>query len=332
MEFVKQGHEVTLVAGKEYEPTTPSTLPIKVLYFRSAMPWLFVPSLLPFHPQLIPYLRKHKNEFDVIISSDIFSINSFLAATIATDKTILWNEQGKHNRKFFKIPSLIWYQVVVRLCMQKVRVTSRSPIAERFALQFGMNVLPVVIDHGIDERIFYAQCEKEPFFIISARLDAYKNVLSILVQYKRYTELYPDAPHRLYIAGSDAGELERLQAYVVEHQLEDQVVFLGRVSQTVLADYMRRATCMLCNSLKESNMISIDESIASGTPVITNTVPYSYEWIKQYQLGIAKDNWTAEDIHEVVRNNSRYVTNCIAYAPQLSLSLLPQKFIQLVHS
>lgn len=72
-------------------------------------------------------------------------------------------------------------------------------------------------------------------------------------------------------------------------------------------------------------MLSIGEAIVAGTPVLTNTVPYSHEWITQNKLGIVKDNWTEEDMHEIVMNNQYYVDNCSRYSSQLLLSELPNQ-------
>jgi hypothetical protein len=40
-----------------------------------------------------------------------------------------------------------------------------------------------------------------------------------------------------------------------------------------------------------------------------------------------KDNWTEDDMHEIVTNNQYYVNNCLLYSSQLLLSGLPNKFV-----
>lgn len=72
IEFVNQGHEVTLVAAEDYKPTNQQDFPIEIVYFRSMLPKLFLPTVLPFHPQLIHFIKKHKEQFDMIISSRNF--------------------------------------------------------------------------------------------------------------------------------------------------------------------------------------------------------------------------------------------------------------------
>ena len=63
IEFVNQGHEVTLVAAEDYKPTNQQDFPIEIVYFRSMLPKLFLPTVLPFHPQLIHFIKKHKEQF-----------------------------------------------------------------------------------------------------------------------------------------------------------------------------------------------------------------------------------------------------------------------------
>jgi 1,2-diacylglycerol 3-alpha-glucosyltransferase len=65
-------------------------------------------------------------------------------------------------------------------------------------------------------------------------------------------------------------------------------------------------------------MVSIPESIASGTPVVTNLQPASADYIRQEKLGIAKDGWDAYDLKEIIDNNPVYVENCIRYRPKLT--------------
>jgi 1,2-diacylglycerol 3-alpha-glucosyltransferase len=327
IEFVNQGHEVTLIAAEEYKPTYQQDFPIEIVYFRSMLPKLFLPTVLPFHPQLIHFIRKHKGQFDMIISSEIFSFNSLFAACLVPDKTLIWQESGNHNRKFFRLPSLIWYHLVARAFMRKVRVIPRSLIAGKFAKQFGLNVFSNFIDHGVDGKVFHFQKEKKASFIVIAHLDRDKDVISIIISYKKFIERYSDRQYSLYIIG-EGEESENLKDYVQSNQLSNQVFFLGRIPQRELSKYLSESVCLLCNSRKELNMLSIGEAIVAGTPVLTNTVPYSHEWITQNKLGIAKDNWTEEDMYEIVMNNRYYVDNCSRYSSQLLLSELPNKFIK----
>lgn len=107
------------------------------------------------------------NEFDMIISSEIFSFNSLFAACLVPEKTLIWQEAGDHNRKFFKLPSLIWYHIVARTCMRKVKVIPRSLVAGRFIKQFGLKVSSDFIDHGVDGKVFISRkIRKTPLLLL----------------------------------------------------------------------------------------------------------------------------------------------------------------------
>lgn len=60
---------------------------------------------------------------------------------------------------------------------------------------------------------------------------------------------------------------------------------------------------MLVYTEKDNNMISIVESIAVGTPVLTTTVPYNASYITEYGLGIADDNWNCDTLKEITDKN-----------------------------
>lgn len=326
LEFVRQGHEVTLAAAADYRPVEQQDFPMEILYFRSAMPKVFLPTVLPLHPQLIHFIRKNRKRFDLIISSEVFSFNSLFAACLSPGNTIVWQESGKHNRKFLRIPSFVWYNVVARLFMRGVKVVPRSDIAAGFVRQFGLNVSSEPVSHGVDGRVFHPRKEKNRSFVVVAHLDKEKNVMSVLSAFKRFKEKYSDR-YVLYVIG-EGEEYGNLADYVRDNRLEKWIFFLGRISQKRLSYYVGSAACLLCNSRKEMNMLSLGEAVVSGTPVLTNTVPYNHKCIIENQLGIAKDDWTEEDMHEIVVNNPLYVNNCLRYASRLLLSELPDQFIK----
>ena len=75
-------------------------------------------------------------------------------------------------------------------------------------------------------------------------------------------------------------------------------------------------------------MISIVESIAVGTPVVTTEVPLNASYIKKFELGIAAE-WTDKDLIDVVKNNDEYVRNCLSYRKILSNDAKVREFIDI---
>ena len=75
-------------------------------------------------------------------------------------------------------------------------------------------------------------------------------------------------------------------------------------------------------------MVSIVESIAAGTPVVTSPVPFNASYIKKASLGIVKQNWNFETLEEVCNKDQLYVNNCIKYRELLSNVYCAKQFNQ----
>lgn len=103
-----------------------------------------------------------------------------------------------------------------------------------------------------------------------------------------------------------------------ELKLSESVRFLGFLPQQTLNKYIRESLCFLINTRKDLNMVSIPESIVSGTPILTNTQPASAGYIQANKLGIAKNQWGVDELKEIIDNNSFYVKNCIGYRDNLT--------------
>lgn len=326
--FSRLGHKVTLFAAKDFEPidTNTQNSHFKMCYLKSSLQKIFPVSVLPFHPALFSILWKNRNQIDLVITSETFSFNTLFASLIMPSKTIIWQELGQHYQKMRKMPSLIWYMLVAPLMMRKAIFVARSSKAARFLHRFRLPISHTIIDHGVDKQFFYPCQNKQPQFIIVSRLVEGKNIDRMLTCFKKFHSNPLYAHYRLIIAG-DGPERERLLAQVKQHNLLGFVNFLGNLTHKQLGKQMGASCAMLCHSQKDLNMISIGEAIACGTPVITNTIPYSSEWIQKEELGIVKDDWDEHEMAQIVNNNSYYVDNCIHVAPDLSLEVTVQKFI-----
>ena len=329
MGFVNAGHQVTLIAASEYRPATEEVYPFEVLFFPSFLPCLFSPALLPLHPRLISYLRKHKESFDLIISSEIFSFNSLFASLIAPRKTIIWSELGQHNRKFHKIPSYLWYHVVARLLMRRSLVVPRSRRAGKFAGKFGLKVYDGFITHGANSYRLRENKIKKNHLVVVGQLIPRKNIFSILEKYVAFVRKHPTPHYKLYLIG-DGPMRKEIETFISANKLEDRIYLTGNLSHDELGEILSSAQCMLCDSLQELCMIAPEESIFTATPVITNTIPYNSDWMNEHRLGIVKDGWNEDDIYEIISNNTFYVDNCSRYAPLLSQESIAGQFLKCI--
>ena len=178
--FHEMGHSVTLVGGEPFKPTKSETYPFEVLWWECKCQKVCMPHCLPFMPETYWYVKQHRTEYDLIITSEVFSLNSLMAYRAAPDKTIIWHELAKHNAIMKKIPSKIWYGVIARLFMRNAKVVARSVEARNFVKKYCMNTDVNVIDHGVNLDKFKASTEKDNSFVVCSQLIERKKIDGIL--------------------------------------------------------------------------------------------------------------------------------------------------------
>ncbi len=315
--FKSLGHEVTLVSYEEYRPTKEESYDFSVLFLRSCGS-KFLPNALPLSLELKSYLKQHQYEYDMVLSSEVFAFHSLFAASICPKKTVIWQELTEHQNKFHQLPSKFWHHVVARFWMQNVKVVvPRSTKAYDFIHQFMPMTTKTIVDHGINvEKFQYLKIKKRQI-ISSSQLIHRKNVDGIIRIFADFHQQKGYENIKLLIAGRGEEE-DNLRALVTELNLSDCVKFLGFLSQAKLNEYIRESLCFLVNTRKDLNMVSIPESIVSGTPILTNLQPASAGYIAKEHLGIAKDNWGVAELKKIIDRNTLYVGNCIQYREKLT--------------
>ena len=108
--FLKLGHQVTLLAAKDYLPSVEETYDFPIIWMQTVCKKVFQPRCFPYMPKLRKFLKTHK-EYDLVISSEVFGTWSYTAARVCPEKTIIWHELAKHNNILHKIPSKVWYHI-----------------------------------------------------------------------------------------------------------------------------------------------------------------------------------------------------------------------------
>ena len=107
----------------------------------------------------------------------------------------------------------------------------------------------------------------------------------------------------------------------------DRIVFCGQMTHAQLLPVVAGSEALLVYTSKDNNMVSIVESIAVGTPVVTTSVPYNAAYIRREQLGIAEDDWTEEALIKIVEDNGLYRQNCLRYRRKLSNTFCAERFM-----
>lgn len=321
--FVKEGHAVTLLAGEPFKPLDAEEYPFEVIWAKCAFPAICKPNVLPFCPDIKKIIRR--THFDIIISSEVFSLNSLMLVRRCKGNLLIWHELAKHNRLMHQIPSKLWYGVVARLFFAKVPIVARSKEAKAFIEQYCPNVRNTIIDHGVNLDKFEACTEKEPYFIVASQLIERKQIDKIIDKFSRFSASHP--AFKLYILGEGDKEQE-LKAQVKQLGLTEKVLFLGKTPHERLKEYLKRAAAMLVYTRKDNNMVSVVESIACATPVVTTSVPYNASYIQANALGIVNDNWDETDLQKICEHSFDYIKNCLDYRNEISTAKKVELFLR----
>lgn len=320
--FADAGHEVTLFLCDQFRPLEPETYPFRVIWAPCRWPSLFKPNVLPWCPSIGPLAERER--FDLVIASEVFQLNSLVLVRRCWGNLLVWQELAKHNRVFHEIPSRIWYGIIARLFFSHVPIVARSTQARSFISHYCKNVLDTVIDHGVNLAKFEACREKERYFIVCSQLIARKRIDRIIKKFHVFSQHHPDWELRIFGEGDREAEL-RSQTVVLG--AENRIKFFGKANHRVLREQLAKASAMLVYTEKDNNMVSIVESIACGTPVVTTSVPYNAAYIRANALGIVSDSWDENDLEEIAARNSVYVANCLAYRPTLSTARKVEMFV-----
>lgn len=326
--FKKLGHDVTLVAMDDYKPTEYEQYDFSVCFMKS-IGAKYLTYALPLSIELWHWLHRHANEYDMVLSSETFGFHSLFASIICPQKTIIWQELTEHQRKMHRLPSKFWHNVICRILMRKVRcVVPRSEKAYMFISQYMPRVSKTVVDHGINVDKFQCSREKQRQIISSSQLIYRKNVDGIIRKFACFHKMNGYEDIKLLIAGRGEEEAN-LRRLAHDLDIEDSVSFIGFLSQSKLNEYIRHSMVFLVNTRQDLNMVSIPESIVSGTPILTNNVPASAGYISREQLGIAKNEWDENDLKNIIDDNGYYVDNCINYRGILTSEHSAQSIINI---
>ncbi|MGN1421712.1 MAG: glycosyltransferase [Eubacterium sp.] len=322
--FIENGVDVTLAGAEDFRPVENEYYPFDVVWFDTKFKKVFPPNTLPFCPDLKKYIKE--NHFDLIITSEVFSLNSLMLSIHSRKNLIVWHELAKHNHIMHGIPSKIWYNIIARIFFKNTKIVARSNEAKNFISKFCNNVSEIVIDHGVNLEKFTFCREKENYFAVSSQLIKRKRIDKIISAFADYVKEV-DGDCRLYIMG-DGEEKDNLEAQTKASGIESNVIFTGKLLHDKLIDILKKAKAMLVYTEKDNNMVSVVESIAVGTPVITTSVPYNAEYIKKYALGIVDDNWDFNTMKKIA-DNKQFIENCFEYRNTLSVKAKAKTFLKI---
>ena len=315
--FVENGHKVTIIASEDFRPLEDDELPFEIRYFKSWLPSIFKPDRLPYPKGLRKFLRENITNYDMVISSETFSMPSVLAASICKEKLYIWQEMSFHQKTLRELVSKTWHNIIVPIFLKNTKIIARSEEAKQFISQYSHNVVEKIVRNGANSHELYPDETSEDYFIVVSRLDERKNVKVTVDQFAKFVKLPGFEHYKLLIIGYGVLE-DSLKKQVETLGIANNVLFMGRKSHQELAVHLRHAKGLLINTVEDLNLLTIAEAIISGTPVISNTVPDGMKYINDNHMGIAREGWNETDLVEVATNYESYHKACVEHRDEMT--------------
>lgn len=325
--FKSLGIDVTLAACEDFKPAANEDYPFEIIWLKAKLKKLCPVNSLPFCPDIRRVISQ--NKYDLIITSEVFSLNSLMLVLKSRKNLIVWHELAKHNRIFKGIASRVWYGVIARLFFRKALVVPRSSEAKAFISKYCKTVTDEIIDHGVNLEKFTPEEKKQKQFAVSSQLISRKQIDKIISAFCDFINTY-DSEYKLYIMG-DGDEKDNLIRQVQKLGISDSVIFTGKLNHAKLTEILKNSQAMLVYTRQDNNMVSIVESIAVGTPVVTTSVPYNASYIRNNMLGIVDDNWDKEALKQIISTNL-YIKNCFDYRQSLSTESKADTFLKIYNN
>ncbi|MEM2780672.1 MAG: glycosyltransferase family 4 protein [Candidatus Bathyarchaeia archaeon] len=207
------------------------------------------------------------------------------------------------------------YRLIKKFCIPKERV--------------------FVVPNGVDLETYRPVCGKlsVPTVLWIGRVKRYKRVDHVLMAFKIVKEVLPDS--RLIIVG-EGDYLPFLKLLSKRLGLRD-VVFAGRVSETVKVRLMSGAWVVVNASVVEGWGLTITEAAACGTPCVAYDVAGLRDSVKNGETGLLARDGDIKDLAEKITTvleddglRKKLSKNALEYAKQFSWNKTTNEFLKIM--
>lgn len=146
----------------------------------------------------------------------------------------------------------------------------------------------------------------KPCFIFWGRLAPVKNILAALELFEAITNSHPDA--EFTVIGPDDGELARLQAWVCQKNLQDQVRFVGQKTWREIAGLAAQHSYYLQLSHIEGMAMSVAEAMQMGLVPVVTAVGEIANYCQHMQNAVLYKNrpQATADIHRLLQDDETF--------------------------
>ncbi|MGI6423485.1 MAG: glycosyltransferase family 4 protein [Candidatus Dojkabacteria bacterium] len=238
------------------------------------------------------------------------------------------------------IASFIFTKMTTLIYKREKNIVTVSPSSKKDLISNGFKEKNLtIIYNGIDVKVLNrVEKKNDPILIVSlGRIKATKHIEEAIEMIEYSKKQLNINNIILKIAGKGEDET-RLKALVKEKGLDENVKFLGYISEQEKEDLLDKAHLHVQFSRKEGWGITVIEAAAKGTPTICYPVPGLIDSVSDktgyFIQNSLKETWK-EAIEGIQTNSEEYVSkqnNCIKWATNFEWSNQTRLFLDKVRS
>ena len=175
-----------------------------------------------------------------------------------------------HTQDHSKLKKIYFRYVISRLSKNYSPIINVSEQDKKIAESYGIKD-SIVIMSGVDYKKFGDIAPKSVLghtFVYWGRVSDNKGILECL---KKLSGLPYDYQFNIAGACEDDAYMGILKEFIINHQMQSKVNFLGRVSDNQIHDLIEDSDYILMPSLHEGFGLSLIEGLVSNRPIIANT-------------------------------------------------------------
>ncbi len=269
----------------------------------------FTKTLLSYACHAARFVKRHGDEYDVIIEDFSPAIPTFLHAF--TEKPVILQIQGHTGVLYFSkynplYASILYVLELLRPGFYDNFIFISQETARK--LQVGRKKRVQIISNGVSRELLDAVPEEDGYVLYIGRIDIYGKGLDLLV--KAYREFHAAFPHiRLVIAG-DGRDRDTFQAELMKlpEEVKKSIELAGWVSGDRKVEVIRKALFCVFPSRHEVQSICTLEAKACGKAVIASDIP-EFMVIRDAGTGVVFRSGDvsslAQAMKDLVSNNER---------------------------
>lgn len=299
--YLKNRHDVTLLC-KKY-PGAPLNREIEGLrhIFVGSESKSLTKSLLLYVYKTALFVRKHGDEFDIIIEDFSPAIPTFL--NLYRKRPVILEIQGYTGKKYFGKYNILYSTVLFILERLRPRFYSDIIVVsdatkKRFDLNQRHNIQ--VISNGISDELFDSEPRESDYILYLGRIDIHHKGLDILIN--AYREFYEFFPHiKLVIAGGGR-DINRFREMIggLPENIQKNIKLTGWVEGIMKASLIKDALMMVTPSRYETQGIVVLEAMAHGKPVVVSDIP-ELSYVVDWDAGITFRAGDAESLTNAMK-------------------------------